>query len=231
MPRLRFVQLLVVGLCIPLGCCRPTVSATPTVTARGTTGEEDTPSLAIPGVTLKAGETLLVSSNDEARDAKVTWNGAPMHEDITAHGSCGCYTKIFSVYSASGGTGDIVASHASGGDLSINAYSITNLAPSALDKTKAGYGEDTNPASGATPITTKANELLWGVIGYGSNSAVSGAWSDGFKSGAQFSFSGDTGGIEDGYKTVSSTGAFAAAKTGVTKDCWNAVIATYAIAK
>jgi hypothetical protein len=72
MPRLRFGQLLMIGLSIPLGCCRPSVSATPTVTARGTTGEEDTPSLAIPSVTLKAGETLLVSSNDEARDA--CWN-------------------------------------------------------------------------------------------------------------------------------------------------------------
>jgi len=201
------------------------------VTARGATGAEDTASVSIPGVTLKAGETLLVSTNDEAKDADVTWNGVPMHEDITAHGSCGCYTKIFSLYSASGGTGEIFASHVSAGDLSMNAYTVTNLAPSALDKTKAGEGNGTSPASGPTPVTTKANELLWGTIGYGSNSAASGVWSDGFTSGGQASYSGDTGAIEDGYKTVSSTGAYSAAKTGVTKDGWNAVIATYAIAR
>jgi hypothetical protein len=229
MRRLHFRLLLMTGLCITIGSCRQTARV-PIVTARGMTGEEDTGSVAIPAVTLKAGETLLVSSSDEANDAVVTWNGAAMHEDIVGHGSCGCYTKIFSLYSASGGTGDIVASHISGGDLSMNAYSVTNLAPSALDKTKAGQGSDTNPTSGATPITTNANELLWGVIGYGSNSAASGVWKDGFISGGQFSYSGGTGGIEDGYKIVSSTGAYSAAKTGTTKDGWNAVIATYTIA-
>lgn len=229
MRRLHFELLLAAALCVPLGCCRQITA--PTVSARGATGAEDTASVSIPGVTLKAGETLLVSTNDEANDAAVTWNGAAMHEDITAHGSSsGCYTKIFSLYSASGGTGEVMASHVSGGDLSMNAYTVTNLAPSALDKTKAGQGNGTNPASGATPVTAKANELLWGVMGYASNSAASGVWSDGFTSGGQSSYSGDTGAIEDGYKIVSSTGAYAAAKTGVTKDGWNAVIATYAIA-
>lgn len=33
------------------------------------------------------------------------------------------------------------------------------------------------------------------------------------------------------HKTVSSTGTYAAAKTGGTKDFWTAVIATYAIAR
>ena len=230
MRRHHFRLLLITGICIPLGCCRPTVSATPTVTARGTTGAEDTPSLAIPGVTLKAGETLLVSSNDEGDTAKVTWNGIALHQDIASTNGNGCYTKIFSLYSASGGTGDIVASHTVG-DLSINASSVTNLAPSALDKTSVGHGVDTNPSSGATPITTKANEFLWGAIGYASNSAASGVWSEGFTSGGQFTFSGDTGGVEDGYKIVSSTGTFAAAKTGAFKDGWSALIATYAIAQ
>ena len=220
--------LLITGLCIPLGSGQ--VSRTPVVTAQGTTGDEDVRSLSIPGVTLKAGETLLVSSNDEGDDATVTWNGVSPHQDITSSGRCGCYTKIFSLYTASGGTGDIVASHASAGDLSINASSVTNLAPSALDKTKAGQGDGTNPSSGATPITTKANELLWGVVGYASASAASGVWSEGFTSGGQFTFTGDTGGVEDGYKIVSSTGAFAAAKTGTAKDGWSALIATYAIA-
>ena len=230
MRRLHFRLLLVTGLCIVWGSCRP--AAIPVVTARGATGAEDTASVSIPNVTLKPGETLLVTTNDEAKDAAVTWNGVAMHEDITAHGSnSGCYTKIFSLYSAGGGTGEIMASHVSAGDLSMNAYTVTNLAPSALDKIKAGDGSGTNPASGATATTTKANELLWGVIGYGSNSTASGTWSDGFTPGGQSSYSGDTGAIEEGYKVVSSTGAYSAAKTGTKKDGWNAVIVTYAIAQ
>src|SRR5580704_10217999 len=137
MRRHHFRLLLITGLCIPLGCCR--VSRTPVVTAHGTTGDEDVRSLSIPRVTLKAGETLLVSSNDEGADAKVTWNGISLHQDIASTNGNGCYTKIFSLYSANGGTGDIVASHTVG-DLSINASSVTNLAPSALETTKEGHG-------------------------------------------------------------------------------------------
>src|SRR5579872_3312832 len=112
---------------------------TPTVTAKGSAGDEDVPDLAIRQVTLKAGETLLVSCNDEGGDASVYWNDTSLHRDVGTHGS-GFYTTIFSLYSATGGTGDIVATHASGGDLTINAYVVTRLAPSALDKTSAAQG-------------------------------------------------------------------------------------------
>ncbi len=223
------ILVLVAASCVSLGCSRP---KTPTVTAIGTDGEEDVPSLTLSNVTLKAGETLLVSCNDEGGDVKVTWNGVSLHLDVgPGKGSSGFYTSIFSLYSATSGTGNIVASHASGGDLSFNASSVTNLAASALDKTSAAEGTGTSPSSGATPITTKGNEFLWAAIGYSNNSTASGAWSDGFTAGAQFTGTGGgIGGGDDAYKTVSSTGAYAAAKTGVNKDFWNAVIATYAIA-
>jgi hypothetical protein len=201
----------------------------PTVTAKGTAGDEDIPDLTIRQVTLKAGETLLVSCNDEGGDAEVSWGDASLHKDASAHGS-GFYTMIFTVYSANGGTADIVASHLSGGDLIINAYSITNLAPSALDKTAVATGTGTSPASGSTAATSHANELLWGSIGYASNAKATGTWSEGFTSGAQFTNTGGISGVDDGYKTVSSTGAYAATKSGVDKDAWAALIATYATA-
>ena len=148
------------------------------------------------------------------------------------NGSSGVFTTIFSLYSATGGTANIVASHPSVGDLSFNAFSVTNLAASALDKTSSADGTGTSPSSGATPITTKGNEFLWAAIGYSGNMAASGMWSDGFTGTAQFAGTGGgIGGVDDAYKTVSSTGAYAAAKTGVNKDSWNAVIATYAIAR
>jgi hypothetical protein len=140
----------------------------------------------------------------------------------------GFYTTVFSLYSATGGTGDVVATHASGGDLTINAYSVTGLAPSALDKTSAANGTGTSPSSGATATTSRVNEFLWGAIGYATNSRATGTWSDGFIPGTQFTDTGGISGVEDGYKTVSSTGAYTAAKAGVDKDAWAAVIATYA---
>jgi hypothetical protein len=198
----------------------------PTVTAKGSAGDEDVPDLTISKVTLKAGETLLVSCNDEGGDASVYWNDASLHRDVGTQGS-GFYTTIFSLYSATGGTGDIVATHASGGDLTINAYSVTGLAPSALDKTSAANGTGTSPSSGATATTSRVNEFLWGAIGYATNPKATGTWSGGFIAGTQFKDTGGISGVEDGYKTVSSTGAYTAAKAGVDKDAWTAVIATY----
>ncbi len=199
----------------------------PLVTAIGSDGDEDVPDLTIRQVKLKAGETLLVSCNDEGGDAVVKWGGTALHQDVVRTGS-GFFTYVFTLYSASGGTGDIVASHSSRGDLSINAYSITDLAPSALDKSAAAEGMSGNPSSGATATTSHANEFLWGTIGYAGNEKAAGTWNDGFTSGAQYTSTGGIGGVEDGYKTVSSTGMYAAAKTGVDKDYWTALIVTYA---
>jgi hypothetical protein len=212
--------------------CQPRADVQrPTVTAKGSAGEEDVPDLTIRQVTLKAGETLLVSCNDEGGDAEVSWGGKSLHADAGTTGA-GIYTTIFTLYSAAGGTGDVVASHASAGDLTINAYVITNLAPSALDKTAGAQGTSTSPSSGATATTSRTNEFLWGTIGYSTNAKVTGTWNDGFTPGGQFTRTGAGGisGVEDGYKMASSTGAYTAAKAGVDKDAWTAVIATYATA-
>jgi len=208
-------------------CQRGPDVPTPTVTAKGSVGEEDVPDLTIRQVNLKAGETLLVSCSDEGGDAEVFWGDAHLHPDVASHGA-GFYTTIFSLYSATGGTADLVASHVSAGDLTINAYAVTNLAPSALDKMAAAQGAGTSPSSGATAATSHANEFLWGTIGHFAAGAT-GTWMDGFTSGGQFKDTGGISGVEDGYKTVSSTGAYTAAKTGINKDTWTAVIATYAI--
>jgi hypothetical protein len=205
---------------------RPDVP-TPTVTAKGSAGEEDVPDLTLRQVSLKAGETLLVSCSDEGGDAEVYWGDTPLHPDVASKGT-GFDTKIFSLYSATGGTADVVASHLSGGDLTFNAYAVTNLAPSALDKMAAAQGRGTSPSSGATAATSHANEFLWGTIGHFAAKST-GTWNDGFTSGGQFKDSGGISGVEDGYKTVSSTGTYTAAKAGIDEDTWTALIATYAI--
>src|SRR5215472_2564905 len=130
MRRFGFGFVLLVTLFVP-GCVSQTPA--PVVTAKGSAADEDVPDLSVRQVALKPGDTLLVSCNDEGGDVDVTWNGVPLHQDVGTKGS-GFYTTVFSLYSAAGGTGDIVATHVSGGDLTINAYAVTNLTPSALDK-------------------------------------------------------------------------------------------------
>ena len=228
MRRVGFGLVVLMTVFASAGACqrRPDVP-TPTVTAKGSAGAEDVPDLTIPKVSLKAGETLFVSCNDESDDAEIFWGDASLHRDVASKGAL-VTTTIFTLYSATGGTADIVASHASSGDLTINVYAVTNLAPSALDKMAAAQGMGTSPSSGATGVTSHANEFLWGTIGHFATGA-SGTWMDGFTSGGQFKDSGGISGVEDGYKTVSSTGAYSAAKTGIDKDSWTAVIATYTI--
>jgi|SRR5579871_1821174 len=227
MKRFGFGLVLVTMVLVFANACE--APAPPKVTVIGTDGNEDVPDLTIGKVSLKAGDTLLVSCNDEGGDAVVTWGGTSLHQDATMVGS-GFVSYVFSLYSADGGTGDIVASHKSRGDISINAYSITNLAPSAVDKTAAAKGMSDSPSSGPTATTGHANEFLWGTIGYASNQKAAGTWKDGFVSAGQYTGTGGgIGGVEDGYMTVSSTGAYTAAKTGVDKDYWAALLVTYAI--
>ena len=229
MRRIGFSALILATLLAHACASKPSADLQHMVTAKGTVGEEDVPEVTVSQVTLKAGETLLVSCLDEGGDVGVFWKEAPLHLDASSKGS-GFSTAIYSLYSATGGTGDIVATHMSGGDLTINAYTITNLAPTALDKSSAAKGASTTPSSGAAEATSHAREFLWAAIGYGSNAKLTGTWSDGFIAGTQFTVNGGTGGLEDGYKTVSATGAYTAAKSGVDKDNWAAVITTYAIA-
>ncbi len=210
-------------------CQRRPYVPTPKVTAKGSAGAEDVPDLTIRQVNLKAGDTLIVSCNDEGSDAEVFWGDASLHRDVASQTPL-FTTTIFTLYSATGGTADIFASHASSGDLSINVYAVSNLAPMALDKMAAAQGSGTSPSSGATGVTSHANEFLWGTIGHFAAGAT-GTWMDGFSSGGQFKDSGGVSGVEDGYKTVSSAGAYTAAKAGIDKDNWTAVIATYALSE
>ena len=229
MQRFSFGLVLLAMVFTRAGVCQtPSDVETPTVTAKGSAGAEDVGDLTLQKIVLKAGETLLVSCNDEGGDVAVEWNGTLLHKDVGTKGS-GFYTTLFSLYSSSGGTGDIVATHDSGGDLTINAYAVTNLVPSGLDKTAAAQGMGATPSSGATATTTHANEFLWGAIGFATNSKASGTWNDGFTAGTLFTDTGGIGGVDDGYKTVSSTAAYTAAKADVKKSAWAAVIATYAI--
>ena len=101
-----------------------------------------------------------------------------------------------------------------------------------LDQTSTGTGSSATPSSGATAPTAEADELLIGAIGTeGPSGDAAGAWGNSFTAGPRL---GTTGGTDDtnitislGYQIVSATGAYTAAKSGITSRDWAAMIATF----
>ena len=101
-----------------------------------------------------------------------------------------------------------------------------------LDQTHTGTGSSAAPSSGATLTTSQAEELLIGAIGTdGPDGDPAGTWENSFTAGPRL---GTTGGAADanitasmGWRIVSATGAYTAAKSGITSRAWAALIATF----
>jgi hypothetical protein len=137
---------------------------------------------------------------------------------------------IFSKHNVTGATGTVTATVASPlaeNGLAITAEQVTGLATaSVLDKTANATGNSGSPSSGDTATTAQANEYLAGAIGRSAATGGDGSWSGSFTQGQQIT-DGVNLDLEDGYRIVSATGAYAAAKTGVTSAPWIAAITTY----
>jgi len=102
-----------------------------------------------------------------------------------------------------------------------------------LDKTSTGENDASDTASsGATPVTTQADELLIGAVGTeGPQGDSAGTWGNSFTPGPRI---GTTGGGDDsnitvsmGYRIVSATGAYTASKTEMTARDHASAIATF----
>lgn len=101
-----------------------------------------------------------------------------------------------------------------------------------LDRSSTGTGTGAAPSAGPTSTTSEANELLIGAIGTeGPSGDPAGTWGNSFTTGPR---TGTTGGTDDtnitislGYRIVSATAAYTAAKSGITSRDWAAVIATF----
>jgi hypothetical protein len=106
------------------------------------------------------------------------------------------------------------------------------VAAAPVDQGTAAAGSGTSPSSGAAPTTSQANEILIGAIGTeGPNGDNAGTWSNSFTNGQRLGTAGggaaNNSTISEGYRIVSATGAYTAAKTGITSRAWGAVIATF----
>jgi len=103
----------------------------------------------------------------------------------------------------------------------------------ALDQLASNNADtSSNPSSSATATTTQADELLIGVVGIeGPAGDNAGTWENSFLTGPR---TGTTGGTDDtnitismGYRVVDATGAYTAAKSGITVRDWAAIIGTF----
>lgn len=193
------------------------------------------------GVTCAAGDTIVVSvamSDGVVGSAdqpdSVAWNGQALTLRTVTTGS-GMVLSIWSRDNCNAGTGSVVVDSSSVAPLGIVlAIEIVTgaITSGSTDKVANGTGSSTAPSSGATATTSQANELLIGVcawlhasagMSYGSwSNSFTGAQDDGNSTGA----SGGEVTISDGYRNVTATGAYTAAKTGASNVPWAAAILT-----
>lgn len=197
-----------------------------TVTAKGT-ATAATGDCTITSVTIANGASVIVSYSIDGDDASsVTWNSLSLIIDVSAEHPDGG-GGIASRHNVSGATGSVVVSSpTSKANKACAVFEATGLATtSAFDKSAAATGSSTSPSSGATATTAQANELLVGNVAAWA-SAANGTWSNSFTdlqnpgSGAAW--------LSQAYRIVSATGAYTAAKTGMSSEqAWSATIATY----
>jgi hypothetical protein len=203
-------------------------------TAKGTAFSK-TGTATLSSVSIATGASIIVvvqGLSGSASSCTLTWNGTSLNRDTAATQN----SAVWSLHNVTGATGNVVATDAGGNQISFAVIQVTGLTASPFDKFAGGSsGSGTTPTSGATATTTQASELLVGAIAtIGPVGDAAGTWSNGFNAGQR---DGSTGGsaasngtISEGYLVVSSTGAYTAAKTGITSRSNSGAIATYKIA-
>lgn len=157
-----------------------------------------------------------------------------MTKDSEAVNSSNVIVAIWSIHNptASESGAHIVHSNANTDAKVMIGLKIGGLASSSFDKQSPNTGSNDAPTSNATATTAQADEILIGAVGTeGPSGDTAGSWSNSFSAGERL---GTTGGsqpsnitLSEGYRIVSATGAYTAAKTGITSRDWAAAIATY----
>lgn len=209
----------------------------PAITAKGTaTGKSLAGStLTVASVAIVTGASVLVSityQNILGVVSGITWNGVALTL-VVQRTATNETTEIWALHNATGATGDVVATFDTVGlTCAMAVEQVTGLMTTPGDKTASATGSSASPSSGNTATTTQAVEFLYGAIGtLGPSGDAAGTWSNSFTASQR---DGTTGGvattnitIATGSRNVSATGAYAAAKTGITSREWTAAIATF----
>jgi hypothetical protein len=224
---------LVLLLAVP---CRAVITRTAKGTAQEKTSDN---SITLAAVTIAAGAHVMAMAattlTPDPGSASATWNGIAMTRDLTQAGDGNSFLTVFSLYSAAGGTGDVVVTWTS--DTTAKVLAVTQIAgllagtAIAFDVAGGGDGTSTSPDSG-TVAPGYDGEIYWGAVATnGPSGDTAGTWSNGYSNGQR---DGTTGGTDDsnitiseGFLIVTVVGTARAQKTGITSRDWAAGISTY----
>lgn len=205
-----------------------------TRTPKGTAGQKSHASswTALSSVSLSEGDTLLVCVATLGTVTSVTWNGTGLTADATASGTAVGY--IYRLADVSAGTGNIVVNMSGSTTSAVAATAVAGLVSSPFDKASTGTGSSDTPSSGATSTTAQADEFVFGCVATnGDVDDAAGIWNNGFAAGQRFGTTGQgpTSNMtaSEGWRIVSDTGTYTAAKANISSRDWAAAVATYKI--
>lgn len=224
---------------LPIECVRSSAPIV-TVTAKGAANNKTSVSTwtALSGVSLNAGETLLVCLATKGTVTGVTWNGQALSNDVQSFPTTDGSAYIFSLSNVTAGTGNIVVNYSAA---VATGKALTAAAANNLYKTGALDYAAANSGSGTTASslffignTNYEEQLLFGCINTnGPVEDAAGTWSNSFTAGQR---TGSTGGVantnntaSEGYYQISLIGTYWAEKTGITSRSWGASMATYRV--
>jgi len=205
--------------------------STLTRTPKGTfTGAVVSNSVTFSNITIANGASIIVGGNNNGTStpSSMTWNGSSLTQRWYLRNTDQSRSWVYSRHNVVGGTGNLVINFNAGVNNTVvwvSEYTKIN----SFDKTASATGNSTAPSSGATAETTQDDELLIGSVSYGSETATVNSWGNGFSTGQNGQYSGQGMGVAEGYKIVSTTGAYTAAATLSAGNQWSTGIATFRI--
>ena len=151
-----------------------------------------------------------------------TWTRATAANPSTRIGA-----EVWYAPGALAGVTSVTVAYAPSANPVVRFYEISNA--SALDVATSASGSSTAPNSGTTGITTSANEVVIGDIGFVTTTASISGITAGYATDALLRnpASNHQNSEQGGHQAVSSTGTFLFAGTLSTTQSWAAVIATF----
>ncbi len=215
---------------VPASGSPPTVVQDVGVAARSTTT-----SFSVATSSTATGDLLAISTESDAGSSKtsatvtgVTDNqGDVWTKAVAANPSTRDGAEIWYSPGAKSGVTSVTVTYSKSVNPVVRFYEIANA--SALDATSAGSAKNTTPNTGTTVMTTTANEMVIGVIGFAPNSETISVLTAGFTNDPLLlnSLTNFNNAEQSGHEAVSATGTFSYSGTLSSSASWAAVLATF----
>jgi hypothetical protein len=192
-------------------------------------------SFAIPTAATAGGDLLAISTEFDAGTGHAsgsvmgvtdnmgdTWTRATAANPSTRIGA-----EVWDAPGALAGVTSVTVTYSMSVNPVIRFYEISNA--SALDQATSASGSSTGPSSGTTAMTTNANEVVIGEIGFVTTTAAISGITAGYADDALLRnpASNHQNSEQGGHQAVSSAGTFLFAGTLSSSQSWAAVVATF----